>query len=84
MKGELDNVVLGWRNTEAENAILGAGISRPKPGQKTRMYRVRVIFKSARPMTALLPAPSRRDVIRYVKNRWPDAECVVEGLVSAA
>lgn len=45
---------------------------------------MRVIFKSARPMTALLPAPSRRDVIRYVKNRWPDAECVVEGLVSAA
>lgn len=84
MKSQMENVVLGWRNPESELANLGDGISRPKRGQKTRMYRVRVLFKSARPMTAVLPAPSRRDVLRYARNRWPDAECEVEGLVDAA
>lgn len=83
MKSSMENTVLQWRLPEHEQANLGEGISRPKAGQRTRMYRVSVRFVNARPMTAILAAPSKRDALKYAKNRWPLAVCDVIGLVDA-
>lgn len=83
MNSSMDNAVLQWRLPEHEQANIGDGVSRPKAGQKTRMYRVLVRFVNAKPMTAILPAPSKRDALKYAKNRWPTAACEVVGLANA-
>jgi len=83
MNSSMDNAVLQWRLPEHDQANLGDGVSRPKPGQRTKMYRVSVRFVNARPMTAILPAPSKRDALKYAKNRWPGAACEVVGLANA-
>lgn len=83
MNSSMDNAVLQWRLPEHDQANIGEGVSRPKAGQKTRMYRVLVRFVNAQPMTAILPAPSKRDALKYAKNRWPAAACEVVGLANA-
>lgn len=82
MDSSMDNAVLQWRLTEHEQANIGEGVSRPRAGQRTRMYRVLVRFVNAKPMTAILPAPSKRDALKYAKNRWPMAACEVVGLAN--
>jgi hypothetical protein len=83
-RAAMDNAVLQWRLPDHEQASLGEGVSRPKPGQKTRMYRVVVRFATAKPMTAILPAASKRDALKYAKNRWPMAECLVVGIADGS
>lgn len=83
-KPAMDNAVLQWRLPEHDQANLGEGVSRPKPGQKTRMYRVVVRFTNARPMTAILSAASKRDALKYARNRWPMAECLVVGVTDGS
>jgi hypothetical protein len=55
-------------------AKLGDGISRPKPGSRTREYKLIVYPTGARPLTWITRAESKRDALRYARNRWPGAD----------
>lgn len=72
---EMGNVTLHW--VDPLRAKLGAGVSRPKEGQKTRPYTLLVRQRGERPMKVTLAAPSRRAALRYAGNRWPGAEVEV-------
>ena len=75
MNSKFGNVVLQWN--ESERGRFGDGVSRPRPGQKTREYRVQVSQSNARPMVVTLRAPDRRSAARYARNRWPGAAVAV-------
>jgi hypothetical protein len=66
------NPVLTWQE-QPPQAKLGPGVSRPRDGQRTRPYRLLVRTRDAQPMRVTLAAPSKRDALRYAKNRWPGA-----------
>lgn len=66
------NPVLTWRDEEPQ-ARYGPGVSRPREGQRTRPYALLVRTASSPAMRVTLQAPSKRDAIRYAKNRWPGA-----------
>jgi hypothetical protein len=66
------NPVLLWQE-EPTPAKHGPGISRPRDGQQTRPYRLLVRSGNAPAMRVTLQAPTKRDALRYGKNRWPDA-----------
>lgn len=72
---EMGNVTLQWM--EPQRARLGAGVSRPKDGQKARPYTLLVRQRGERPMKVTLAAPSKQAAIRYGQNRWPGAEVEV-------
>ena len=77
MNSKFGNVVLHWSDTP--RGRFGDGVSRPRPDQKTRTYRVQVTQSTARPMTVTMAAPDRRSALRYARNRWPGAEVEVLG-----
>lgn len=64
-------VVLSWFNVEQPN--LGDGISRPRPDQRTKPFRLKVRRPNEQPMTVTLQAPNKREALRYAQNRWPSA-----------
>lgn len=69
---------MGWSVTkrlpsEGPEPNLGAGISRPKPNERTRDYRLEIKQPGKPVMRVLIPAPSKAKAIGYCKNRWPDA-----------
>ena len=66
------NPVLPWRDEEPQ-ARYGPGVSRAREGQRTRPYLLLVRSGGAPAMRVTLQAPSKRDAIRYGKNRWPGA-----------
>ena len=51
---------------------LGDGISRPKPSEQTRLYRVNVKQPGMPLMKVAIPAPSQRAALLNCKNRWPN------------
>lgn len=51
----------------------GDGISRPRPGSRTREYRVIVYPTGARPLTWITRAETKRHAIQYAEARWPGA-----------
>ena len=51
----------------------GDGISRPKRGAKTRLYKLLVRDSEMSAMKVELKAETQRDAIRYGKARWPGA-----------
>lgn len=61
-----------WRE-EPTGSKHGEGISRPRPGTRTREYRVQVRKSGAQPMVWITKAESKRHALRYAQNRWPDA-----------
>jgi hypothetical protein len=66
------NPVLLWRE-EPNAAKHGPGVSRAREGQRTKPYRVLVRSGNAPAMTVTLQAPTKRDALRFARNRWPDA-----------
>jgi len=58
---------------EGPEPILGPGLSRPKPDESTRDYRLKVKQPNKPAMRITIPAPSKSKAIRYCLNRWPDA-----------
>lgn len=63
---------------EGPEPRLGAGISKPKPDEATRLYKL-VVRHSGKPDLRLtLPAPTKAKAIGYCQNRWPG--CAVEVL----
>jgi hypothetical protein len=58
---------------EGPEPNLGPGVSRPKPNETTREYRLEVKRPGYRPMLITLPAPTRAKAVTYCQNRWPDS-----------
>ena len=70
--------MLPWQWAEEPGAARhGDGISRPKPGSRTREYKLIVYPQGARPLTWFTRAESKRAAIKYARNRWPNAEVEV-------
>jgi hypothetical protein len=75
--------MMGWSEPkvyefEGPQPVIGPGVSRPKPTESARLFRLRVKLPGKPQMTVTLPAPTRGKAIMYCKNRWPgcDAEVV--------
>lgn len=66
-------MVPGRLPQEGPEPRLGPGISRPKPTDVTREYRVQVTRPGFRPMRVTIPAPTKAKALTYCQNRWPDA-----------
>ena len=58
---------------ELSAARLGDGISRPRPGSRTRKYKLIIYPNGARPLTWITRAESKRAAMKYARNRWPGA-----------
>lgn len=70
--------MLPWQWAEEPTAAkLGDGISRPRPGSRTREYKLIIYPQGARPLTWFTRAESKRAAIKYARNRWPSAEVEV-------
>ena len=69
-------IAFQWRNDEDDNSRHGEGISRPRPGSRTREFRVIVFKPGAQPLTWITQAETKRHAIRYAEARWPS--CTVE------
>lgn len=70
-------IAFQWRNDEDDNSRHGEGISRPRPGNRTREFRVIVFKPGSQPLTWITQAETRRHAIRYAEARWPGAEVEV-------
>lgn len=68
MKLTPDSIPPGWAEPN-----LGEGVSRPKPNEQTRLYRINVKQPGAPLLRVSIPAPSQRKALTYCKNRWPDS-----------
>ena len=66
----------GRYDFEGPMPSIGPGLSRPKPKESARLYRLRVKLPDSPQMIITIPAPTRGKAIMYCKNRWPgcDAE----------
>lgn len=65
-------VLLLWQE-DAPKGSFGPGISRAREGERTKPYAVVVRQGSAQPMKVTLQAATKREAVRYAKNRWPGA-----------
>lgn len=61
-------------------AQYGDGISHPRKGAKTRLYRLLVRNGQMSEMKVVLRAETKRQAIKYGKARWPGA--AVEAITS--
>lgn len=68
------SVLLPWSEDESRQPTLGDGVSRPRPSESTRLFRVEVRTVGAKPMRWIAPAPSSADALTYARNRWPHAD----------
>lgn len=66
-------IAFQWRNDEDDNSRHGEGISRPRPGSRTREFRVLVFKPGSQPLTWITKAETKRHAIRYAEARWPGA-----------
>lgn len=66
-------MVPGRLPQEGPEPRLGPGVSRAKPTETTREYRVEVKRPGHRPMRVTIPAPTKAKALTYCQNRWPDA-----------
>jgi hypothetical protein len=51
----------------------GPGVSRPKDGERTKLFTVMVRQQQAKPMKVSLHAKSKADAMKFARNRWPGA-----------
>jgi hypothetical protein len=58
---------------------LGPGVSRPKPDESTRLFKVHVRQPTMPAMRVTIPAPSKAKALLYCKNRWPNCTAEVIG-----
>lgn len=64
---------LGKLPFEGPTPMLGPGLSRARPNEATRRYRLNVKRPGQPPIRILIPAPSKKKAVQYCKNRWPDS-----------
>jgi len=71
---EITGSMLPWQWIEELPASKhGEGVSRPRPGSRTREYRMLVFKPGSQPMTWITRAETKRHAIRYAQARWPGA-----------
>ncbi len=75
--------MMGWSQPkryafEDPEPNIGPGISRPRPTESARLFRLRVKIPGKPQMTITLPAPSRGKAILYCQNRWPGCDAEVQ------
>lgn len=66
-------IIPGRLPQEGPEPRLGPGVSRAKPTETTREYRVEVTRPGHRPMRVTIPAPTKAKALTYCQNRWPDS-----------
>lgn len=59
---------------EGPTPRLGEGVSRARPSEAKRAYRLKVLRPKQNPILITIKAPSQRMAITYCRNRWPDSE----------
>jgi|LakMenE18May11ns_1017448.scaffolds.fasta_scaffold9697596_2 hypothetical protein len=74
--------MMGWSEPkryafEDPKPKIGPGLSRPKPKESARLYRLQVKLPDNPQMIITIPAPTRGKAIMYCKNRWPGCEAEV-------
>jgi hypothetical protein len=62
-----------FQNDEPVCPNLGEGISRPRPQDQVKPYRILVKIPGSLPMKTTLNALSPSEALRYASNRWPTA-----------
>lgn len=65
-------ITFQWDETNPSSRY-GDGISHPKRGAKTKLYRLLVRGPEMAAMKVQLPAETQRAAIAYGKARWPNA-----------
>lgn len=65
------NAVLHWKDEHPPT--IGAGLSRPRDGERTKEFTLVVRFEKTKPMRVVFRAPSAKRAVAYAKNRWPMA-----------
>lgn len=60
-----------WDDDAEAKSQHGDGISRPIPGAKTKLFRIRVSQVGASPMFVEMRAESKKHALKYAKARWP-------------
>jgi hypothetical protein len=63
--------ILSW--DDSVRGSYGPGISRPREGERTKLFTVMVRQQQARPMKVSLHAKSKTDAMKFARNRWPGA-----------
>lgn len=66
-------MVPGRLPQDGPEPILGPGVSKPHPHERTRMYRFEVKRPGVKALIVTKAAPSKAKGIMYCKNIWPDA-----------
>lgn len=62
-----------WRDDDP-NSSIGDGLSRPKAGVRSKLYKLRIEFESAMPMLVELQAENKSRAVKYAKARWPQSK----------
>ena len=71
---EITGAMLPWAwRDEPDDSKHGEGVSRPRPGARTREFRVIVRKPFTQPMVWITQAETKRHALRYAQNRWPNA-----------
>ena len=61
-----------WNDNHAQSQY-GDGISHPRKGSKTKLYKLLVRNSQMAAMKVELKAETKKDAVRYGKARWPGA-----------
>jgi len=69
----LNKEVITFQWQEETNSRYGDGISHPKKGAKTKLFKILVRNGQMAAMKVELRAESKRAAINYGKARWPNA-----------
>jgi hypothetical protein len=56
---------------------LGEGISRPLPGERTKLFNLLVTVEGTQPMRTSIRAATAAKAKLYAKNRWPNSNAIV-------
>jgi hypothetical protein len=63
--------------SDEDQGKYGPGVSRPRDGERTKEYRIRVVIPGSKPLTWITRAPSVRHALKYAKARWPLAHAEI-------
>jgi hypothetical protein len=57
--------------------ILGDGVSRPLPKERTKLFNLLVTLNGSNPMKVSIRAATAAKAKLYSKNRWPGSNAIV-------
>lgn len=57
--------------------ILGPGQSRPRPGERTKTFNLKVTVNGDAPFRWTIKAPTAKQAVKYAKNRWPGCTAII-------